>query len=163
MRKLAVLMLLAAACGSDDECGEPSYGGAATDEAWHSMVDGKARAMAGNAMAPSFTAPAAGTSVPASGAAPRLTWTSPIARKVAPHLPPVTDDIYLVEVTAPGRKCPVSMLTTQLEWALSADDWATLKGSPGEMSASIWSAYLIENRITEGPFTPAAPLTFKVE
>jgi hypothetical protein len=30
------------------------------------------------------------------------------------HLPPYTGDIYLVQVTVPGRECPVQVLTSEL-------------------------------------------------
>jgi hypothetical protein len=159
---LGVLCFGVAACGGDDDpCGEPAYGGGGTDEAWRVMVDGEPRAMAGHAMAPVFTAPAAGAMMPAAGAAPRVAWTSPLARK--PHLPPVTDDVYLVRIAVPGRTCPVMLLTTQLEWQLTDAQWGVLRAAPGDMSVSIVSAYLDENRITEGPFAPAAPLVFQVE
>jgi hypothetical protein len=162
------LLLLAlwvpAACGGDDDPCEPAYGGAATDEAWRAIVDGESRIVVGDPMAPVFTAPDPGARVAAGGVPPRITWTSPIAHKRArPHLPPVTDDVYLLGITVPGRVCPLSMLTTGLDWQLTASQWAELTAAGGQMSVRIVSAYLSENRITEGPFSPAGPLLFTVE
>ena len=163
----AILLLLVAACGSDDPCGEPRYGGAATDEAWRTMLDGRARVTAGGPDAPAFASPSEGQVLAKTGAAPRLSWTSPLARKPQavrpPHLPPVTDDVYLVEIRVPGDSCPIDLLTTELEWQLADDEWTRLKAATGTVTVDLIGAYLVENRITEGPFSPAAPLSLRVE
>jgi hypothetical protein len=169
MRRSAVAFLFfAAACGAGDPCGEPKYAGNGTDEAWRTMVDARARVTAGGAQAPSFTTPAEGQVLAKAGGPPRIAWSSPLARKPAgvraPHLPPVTDDVYLVEITVPGQECPVDLLTTNLEWQLSDAEWAVVAAAaPGSVSVHLIGAYLLENRITEGPFSPAAPLTLRVE
>jgi hypothetical protein len=78
------------------------------------------------------------------------------------HLPPVTGDIYLLEIDVPGRTCPVAALTTADLTVTFADDaWDAIAAGGGERTARLMSAYLVDNRITEGPFV-AAPLSFSV-
>jgi len=78
------------------------------------------------------------------------------------HLPPFTGDIYWVEVSTPGAKCPVAqVLTSDLSWQLDATTWAKLARSGQSFSVQVTSAYLQENRVTEGPYTLATPRTFR--
>lgn len=78
------------------------------------------------------------------------------------HLPPVTGDIYDLKLSIPGRTCPIEILTTELDYPLSASQWAALGASgAGTITLEITSAFLRENRITEGPYRPA-PRTFQV-
>ncbi|HLM45296.1 MAG TPA: hypothetical protein VK458_15600 [Myxococcaceae bacterium] len=78
------------------------------------------------------------------------------------HLPPFTGDIYWVEVSTPGSKCPVAqVLTSDLSWQLDATTWAELARSGQSFSVQVTSAYLQENRVTEGPYTLATPRTFR--
>lgn len=79
------------------------------------------------------------------------------------HLPPVTGDVYYVELRISGRECAVRAFTTEQSWTPDAQDWATLKANVGvPIELVITSAYLSENRVTEGPFRPATALTFEV-
>lgn len=192
----AALLALAPACDNDepeaDECGEPLYGGDATDEAWRSLVDAKDKATA-SAEAVTLESPTEGQAYIGTDAPPTWRWTSPIASltpgaapltpspQVRPrdegrsvlawlgnlilpsaeaHLPPFTGDIYWVQVTVPGRTCPVEMLTSNLEWQLDAATWDTLRGAIGQdLSIQVTSAYLVENRLREGPYKLATPRT----
>ena len=55
-------------------------------------------------------------------------------------------------------------MTTELEWQLNADEWTAVKAAaPETVTVNVISAYLIENRITEGPFSPTTPLSLRVE
>lgn len=166
MRWLTVVVLFCACGANDDPCGEPQYGGKATDEAWRTMVDGEAHVTAGDPQAVTITAPTEGQAV-SGGAGPLLlSWTSPLAAKplaLLPHLAPVTGDIYLVSITVPGRSCPLERLTTDRSWQLESGDWDTMRSaSGGTLSVQITSAYLTENRITEGPYRPAAARKFTI-
>ena len=173
-------------CGDDDpsECPEPAYGGDATDEAWRTMVDGDDRAIVGDEHAPALTEPAEAAEVSAAGTSLRIVWASPIARarrvprgprRAVPapawpaglgsllegtawaHLPPVTGDIYWLRLTVPGRVCPLEAVTTQLEWVVSGDAWQDVRAAVGQtVTIDLTSAYLNENRITEGPYRPSA-------
>ncbi|QSQ22103.1 hypothetical protein JY651_44375 [Pyxidicoccus parkwayensis] len=192
----AALLALTPACDKDDEpeadeCGEPLYGGDATDEAWRAMVDAKSRATA-SAQSVTLESPTEGQQYVTTEAAPTWSWTSPIASLVPgsepagpaspvrahkgrsvlawlgnlilpsaeAHLPPFTGDLYWVEVTVPGRKCPVAMLTNNLEWQLDAATWDTLRGAVDkDLSIQVTSAYLVENRLREGPYKLATPRT----
>lgn len=79
------------------------------------------------------------------------------------HLPPVTGDLYLVQVQVPGRECPVEVLTSELEWQLDEGTWATLREAAGkDLTLQVTSAYLVQNRITEGPYRLDAPRAFRV-
>ncbi len=78
------------------------------------------------------------------------------------HLPPVTGDIYLLEVDVPGRTCPVAALTTaELSVSFATSDWEIIAAGGGDRTARLLSAYLVDNRVTEGPFV-AAPLPFTI-
>jgi hypothetical protein len=178
--------------GCEQDCAalEPAYAGAASDEAWRVMLDARADADSG-ADAATFTVPAADDPLPANTEA-TFSWTSPLkladARPVAPqllqprrrhtplferlatvvfpvahaHLPPITSDIYLLEVDVPGRTCPVSALTTELSFTFPSSDWEAIVAATSPPTARLLSAFLTENRVTEGAFV-AEPVTFTVE
>lgn len=74
----ASALLLTSACGKDaTECGEPLYGGNATDEAWMTMVDAQKRAVSAE-RAVALASPAPGERYAADAPPPRWTWTSPL-------------------------------------------------------------------------------------
>lgn len=78
------------------------------------------------------------------------------------HLPPYTGDIYWVQVTVPGRQCPVEVLTSELEWQLDAATWSTLgEVRDQDLSVQVTSAYLQNTQVTEGPFRPESPRLFR--
>lgn len=78
------------------------------------------------------------------------------------HLPPYTGDLYWVKVYAPGRECPIAqVLTSELQWQLDGGSWQTLKDSPDNaLTVQVVSAYLVQNRITEGPYSLGTPVPF---
>jgi hypothetical protein len=190
----SALLLLGSACGKDEgpECGEPLYGGSATDEAWMTMVDAQKKA-ADSSKAVTVTAPAEGEVHPANTPPPRISWTSPLSASLErntpgrlalasprssrgplawigelliptahAHLPPFTGDIYLVQVTVPGRECPVQVLTSELSWQIDEASWATMAEAKAQaLSVQITSAYLQDNRLKEGPYRMATPRTFR--
>lgn len=169
-------------CGGDDDpsCGEPTYFGDASDEVWRTMVDADHHAVDGDPSAPALVEPDDGAEVSAADDGLRISWTSPIAalgptrRRSAPglhdpswleavgalvegtawaHLPPVTGDVYWVRLTIPGRACAVEAMTTDLEWTVAGADWDAVKAAKGQtVQIDLTSAYLNENRITEGPY-----------
>ncbi|MHA7627503.1 hypothetical protein [Corallococcus sp. M7] len=86
-------------------------------------------------------------------------WVLPTAEA---HLPPYTGDIYWVKVQVAGRECPIAqVLTSELQWQLDDGSWQTVKDAAGkELSVQVVSAYLVQNRITEGPYSLGAPVGF---
>ncbi|MBN1208895.1 MAG: hypothetical protein JXB05_28815 [Myxococcaceae bacterium] len=190
----SALLLLTSACGKEEEpkCGEPLYGGSATDEAWRTMVDAQKKPL-DSSLAVTLMSPAEGETFAASATPPAFSWTSPLraslerdtpsrlARASArpsrgplawlgellvptaeAHLPPYTGDIYLVQVTVPGRECPIEVLTSELSWQVDAASWATMGEAAGqELSLQVTSAYLQDNRLKEGPYRLATPRTFR--
>jgi hypothetical protein len=191
----SVLLLLTSACGKDEEtpkCGEPLYGGSATDEAWMTMVDAQGKPM-DSSRAVTVMTPAEGEAIAASAMPPRISWTSPLRASLErdtsgrlarafprpsrgplawlgellvptaeAHLPPYTGDIYLVQLTVPGRECPLEVLTSELSWQMDAASWNTVAGANGQdLSLQITSAYLQENRLKEGPYRLETPHTFR--
>lgn len=193
-----VLLPWLAGCGGDgdgDGCRQVIEGGHATEGAWNTMVDGDEDAMVGDPSAPDITSPTEGQVLSADDAAPRFTWTSPIAslgpgsprttlarsgmtRVAGPtlleslvslfegtawaHEHPVTGAVYYLQITVPGSDCEIRVITTELEWQVDDESWATMKGASGDISVQITSAYMQETRISEGPYRPAAPRTFRV-
>lgn len=78
------------------------------------------------------------------------------------HLPPYTGDLYWVKVYATGRQCPLAqLLTSELQWQLDDGSWRTLRDSAGAaFTVQVTSAYLVQNRITEGPYTMGSTVPF---
>jgi len=58
--------------------------------------------------------------------------------------------------------CEVRILTTQTQYIVSDTAWTALKAATGAIQLSITSAYVRENRITEGPYKPSSARTFSV-
>ncbi len=81
------------------------------------------------------------------------------------HLPPITGDVYFVELSVAGLDCPVARgLTTDESWTLSAAEWEAVKAHVGvPIQMDVTSAYLTENRVTEGPYRPTASTVFELE
>ncbi|WP_254380198.1 hypothetical protein [Corallococcus exiguus] len=92
-----------------------------------------------------------------------LAWLGNLVLPTAEaHLPPYTGDLYWVKVHVAGRECPiVQVLTSELQWQLDDGSWQTVKDSAGKaLSVQVVSAYLVQNRITEGPYTLGTPVPF---
>ncbi|WNG40904.1 hypothetical protein F0U61_49835 [Archangium violaceum] len=192
---VAALALVTSACGKDPvECPEPLYGGGATDEAWHAMVDVKTKPI-DSSRAVTLLSPSEGEVYAADAAPPTWQWTpleaslsrphaqGALAFQAAPrpsrsftawlgellvptahaHLPPYTGDLYWVEISTPGAECPVAqVLTSELSWQLDANTWAELGKHAGkDLSVQVMSAYLVQNRVTEGPYRLATPRKFR--
>ena len=177
---LPSVAFVVAACGP--KCPEPQYEGRASDEAWLTMIDAEARATADDMKAPVLQL-TEGMQLPASPV-PTFRWTSTLASstpsfgprtpKPSPwwrglliseahaHLPPVTGVIYWFKIAVPGEKCPVELLSTRTEWTPTEEIWTKLRSGRGARSITAQSAYLTENRITEGPFKTPAAVTFTV-
>jgi hypothetical protein len=94
-----------------------------------------------------------------------LSWVGELLVPTAhAHLPPYTGELYLVEVSIPGRTCPVQVLTSELAWQLDTASWDTLRDAAGNaLTVQVTSAYMEQNRVTEGPYRMAAPRTIRME
>ncbi len=180
----ALGLALLTGCDGKDPCGDPTFAGKASDEAWMALVDAEGRTKIDDAQAVTITAPEEGGTF--SAALPlKIKWTSPLSASRTPpsgrgtentvrqrgvlarlsalfiseawaHLPPVTGPIYSLKFTVPGRSCPVRALTTD-------EAWTTLKsGGSQELTLEISDAYLRENRISEGPFRPSTARKFTI-
>ncbi|NVJ18042.1 MULTISPECIES: hypothetical protein [unclassified Myxococcus] len=188
----AALLVLGTACdGGEDAppveaCGEPLYSGDATDEAWRTFVDAQGRPT-DSSMAVTLESPLPGQTYAMDAAPPTWRWTSPLASRLpshAPrtprsmlawlgnlllpsaqaHLPPVTGDFYWVQVTVPGRRCPVELLTSDMAWQLDAATWDALRAASGQdLRVQVTSAYLVQNRLREGPYRLESPRTIRME
>ncbi|MFO0749733.1 MAG: hypothetical protein U1F43_29295 [Myxococcota bacterium] len=169
-------LALVSACSDEAEpdpngdCPEPAYGGKASDEAWRAILDALPTAEVGSPHAVTLTSPTEGAVLSADGGPPTFAWTSPIALDIAPsgrvprHLPPITDDIYYVQIGVAGEDCAIEALTTELGWTPDAAAWAKLQAAAGKaLTLTVTSAYLQENVVAEGPYQLAAPLHFSLE
>ena len=180
------LALTLSACApetsSEPECAEPLYAGKATDEAWRAMVDARKKPQ-DSSRAVTLVSPSEGEVYPADATPPVWQWSSLSASVTRPsstrylaawlgellvpsahaHLPPYTGDLYWVEVSTPGGKCPVvQVLTSEVSWQLDATSWAELGKHAGkDLTVQVTSAYLVQNRVTEGPYSLATPRTFR--
>ncbi|MDY7229863.1 hypothetical protein [Hyalangium rubrum] len=162
------VLLLATACGKDEEsqCGEPLYGGSASDETWMTMTDALKKEM-DSSKAVTVTSPAEWEAFAADAPPPLFSWTSPLRASLErdtqsryaqarprvsrgvlawlgellvptaeAHLPPYTGDIYLVEVGVANRQCPLQVLTTELSWQVDEASWR-LMGEGGGQDLSL--------------------------
>lgn len=186
-----VVVFSSAGAGCVDDCNavEPAYAGAATDEVWRVMLD--ARANAEESTDVEVVVPAAGDEVKQGDDPPAFAWDSTLVAAVElprfpdarahrrrargllddvsallfpaalAHQPPITSDVYFLEIDVPGRTCPVAALTTLESMIFADDDWDVVTSAPGERTLHLLSAFVTENRVTEGPFT-APPVTFSV-
>jgi hypothetical protein len=92
------------------------------------------------------------------------TWLGELLLPTAhAHLPPYTGELYWVEISAPDSKCPVAqVLTSKLSWQFDANTWAGLgKHADKDLTVQVTSAYLVQNRVTEGPYQLATPRIFR--
>lgn len=186
----AALLMLGTACDGGEApppveaCGEPRYGGEATDEAWRTFVDAQGRPD-DSSQAVTLESPIPGQTYASNAAPPTWRWTSPLASRhpsretpramlawlgnlllpsAQAHLPPVTGDFYWVQVTVPGRRCPVELLTSNMEWQLDAETWDVLRAASGhDLRVQVTSAYLVQNRLREGPYRLESPRTIRME
>lgn len=178
--------LLLTACSGGSPCPEPLYDGKASDEAWRTMLDGESRATKNDAKVVTFSLPTEGMQLPNAMPA-TFKWTTPLTASLTPapagpsrrasmlsrlgelvyssawaHLPPVTGPLHLIRITGvPNRTCPVEVVTTKTEWTPSAETWTLLKGG-ATLKMDVFSAYLQENRIAEGPYHFTNLQTFSV-
>ena len=99
--------------------------------------------------APSTLAPAP--------SAPTPGWFESIAHLVigtaSAHLPPVTGAMYLLQWPAAldEQTCPARTITSDLTLPIDAAQWAQMK-DVGALTLTMTSAYLVEGRVTEGPY-----------
>ncbi|WP_257452016.1 hypothetical protein [Archangium lipolyticum] len=185
---ITALALTLSACDpetSESECGEPLYAGKATDEAWRAMVDARKKPR-DSSRAVTLHSPTEGEVYSADATPPVWQWSSLSASLFRPqppraprslaswlgellvpsahaHLPPYTGDLYWVEVSTPGGKCPVvQVLTSEVSWQLDANSWAELGKNAGkDLTVQVTSAHLLQNTVTEGPYSLATPRTFR--
>lgn len=171
-------------CGGKT-CPEPYYDGVAHDEALRAMVDAASRAVADELKAAKFSFPTDGEKLNAAGAAPTFTWTSTLVASGArpspqrrsslarigewlypsawAHGPPVTGQAHYLRITVPNRMCPLEVITTKTTWIPSDAAWNELKTfTSGTLTLDAFSAYLTNNRITEGPYRLSKPLSITV-
>ena len=186
---LAALVLATGACGGKTpdapiSCAEPDYAGKATDEAWRALVDVNGKPLDSSG-AVYLTAPTDGQEYTVGSAPPTWTWAEPVSSLAPPaapraasrsflselgewllpsaraHLPPYTGVIYWVEVFPPGGTCPVAqVLTSELTWQPDPATWNALgQRSEKSFTVQVTRAYLLENRVTEGPYRLDPPPT----
>jgi hypothetical protein len=168
---LLPLLALSACSPAVDPCGDPFYGTGATDEAWQAMVDADGRAVVDDSKS------AAITQTPTE-ANRTIKWTTPLTAKVLrspsrgvlatlrswvisdayAHLPPITGPVHVLKIRVSGETCPIRVVTTQTEWPVKDEAWPKIKDhSP---CAEITSAYLNQNRVSEGPYKQREPTCF---
>ena len=191
MKSLLALVCAAVLAGCGGKCPPPYYDGAGSDEAWRTMQDGEAHARADDANAVHLFFPTEAVVISATGTPPTFNWTTPLtaSRETLPrgdaiasresswsssvggwiygsawaHLPPITGPTHFLRITVPRQTCPLEVLTTRTEWTPNEAAWAALKTfTTGTLTFDVFSAYLQENRITEGPYHFTRPLSFTV-
>jgi hypothetical protein len=190
MKTLLLSTLLLAACsGKTTALREPDeYVGCASDEHWRTFDDQEPHATVADATGPAFTAPTAGATLP-SATKPIFVWnqdpndpgmvplgdvphSGPGCNSCCPewntgaltvmHLPPISGDVYDLQVTTDGSVSH-RVITTLQEWTPTDDVWSSWKGKT--VSLKIYRMTLINNDVRPGaggPFVATRPFTFTV-
>lgn len=78
------------------------------------------------------------------------------------HLPPVSGNIFLLELSLPGSDAPIRILTTELSWTPDPTSWSRMRSAGGPISARLYNAYLRDNILEEGPYTRGDTVSFSV-
>jgi hypothetical protein len=160
--------------GGVDAGPEPVYDGDATDEAWRAMLDARASTSDDNSRGSTVTSPAEGAVLDANTPA-TFSWSTPLAAADPPWLPiqlgsnayahgdPVTGDIhFLFFRNANGDVLQVP--TTEGTWTADTDRWTTLKaGATDGLTLDVVSAYMIQSRVSEGPYTVPGVRSFRID
>ena len=167
-------------CGDDHANSEVVFDGTASDEAYVRVSERIASAMVSMTSAAQMTAPMNGASVPSSQR-PTFSWSLPNARGVpapggAPqkhaaisfavqealaHGPPTTGDVFLLEISTSASNT-VKVFTKQTSWQIDDANWSKLKAGGSAATIKIYNAFVNNNVIEEGPFTPPSPTTFTI-
>jgi|CXWL01.1.fsa_nt_gi hypothetical protein len=188
MRSLLIITALCAA-GCGPKCPQPFYDGEATDEVWAVLADAKGRANLDDAKAAQIKTPMRGATVSVAGAKPAFGWTSSLSaqRENAPvgfgarsahagvgaglaswltqtvwgHQAPITGTVHWLRFNA-DKSCPLAEVVTTLNsWTPNDTAWAQFKTASGQSpTIEAISAYVTDNRITEGPFKPTIAVSF---
>jgi hypothetical protein len=183
-RLLLFLVVLAALqlvrCGSDDggaggtgtQLPDVVYDGGASDEAWEVLYPRLVSATEKQTLqlvTPTGTVEASPPPLftwgaQASRSAPHVpgsAWPLPLGPAVAvAHEPPVTGTVVLLEITGAST---LRVFTDQGSWTPGEQDWQTITGGTArEISVRLYSAYLNENVVTEGPFVSPEVAKFQV-
>jgi hypothetical protein len=182
---LLLASICVAGCGSPATL-EPEYTGCGTDENWRTFDDQeKSAPMISDTTAPNITSPAAGATVPV--AQVKLTWQQDPNDVGAPagdvpymdgtpgcmmccpqftigglqtlHLPPISGDVYDVQISVGGTLVH-RVITTLQEWAPLTRDYATFAGK--KLSIKIWRMAVLRNDVKQGPYVGTQPFTFSV-
>ncbi len=68
------------------------------------------------------------------------------------HLPPVSGDVYRLIFTIPGDAAPLRIFTTDPSYTPAGSAFTKLAATTGPISLELVRAYLMDNRVMEGPF-----------
>lgn len=176
---LVILAVQLVRCGDDlpdhgAELPEVIYDGGASDEAlevvWPKLASAPVAAEL-QLTAPQGTIPAgpppafawsAHASLVPEPRVPGSAWPLPFGPAVAQaHLPPVTGTVVLLEIQGATM---VRVFTDRSSWTPAQADWDRITGGAArEITVRLYSAYLNENVLEEGPFRSASDAKFQVE
>jgi hypothetical protein len=160
---LALALLLAPACGGDDDDeidADLTLLDDASDEAFLTIRDlvDRGELTTDDDLAAHLTFPADGDAL-AAGTAPTFTWEH--AGSTLRH-GRTTGDFVWLSISCPGLAQPVDLVAIETEeWTVDADHWAAISGA-GECSVAVVSAYLDREVVTDGPYAPSTTPRFTV-
>lgn len=187
MRVLLALMFFLTGCGSaGTRQREPDeYTGCATDEHWRTFDDQAPQNKVSDTMAPEFTSPHQGATVPASTKV-LLAWKQDPQDPGTPdgdvpyrqgpgcdhccpqfnlgalttlHLPAISGNVYDLQFSVSGILVHRALTTLQ-EWTPPDALWASWRGKT--VAVKIVRMTLFLNDLRQGPYTPGMPLSFSV-
>jgi len=180
-----MLVLLLSGCGGASPFRDPDeFTGCGSDENWRTFDDQEPTAMVSDAMSPVFTSPSSGATLTAK---PVFAWNQDpntvgakdgdvpymdgvggctmccpefnIGALSTLHLPPISGDVYDLQLTVDG-KVVYRVITTLQEWTPPDATWTAWKGKT--VSLQIWRMTVLRNDPKQGPYTPSTKLTFTV-
>jgi hypothetical protein len=198
---LPLLLVSTAGCGSGNgmcasaapgQTREPDeYTGCGSDEHWITFDDqeGSGQVMVDDQMAPVFSSPQAGATIPYA-AKPVFAWsqdpinpgnttgpgagdvtymTGPGCNNCCPefnigalttlHLPAISGDLYDLQFLV-GGGVSHRVITTLQEWTPPASTWSCWRGQ--SVGLKIVRMTVLSNSVKAGPFTPSHPFAFSV-
>ena len=161
---LSVALSAMVGCGDDAATVDAILVNDASDEVFATLEDEEAQGglMSDPTRAATIVAPTTGTSL-TKGTPPTFTWALPASTRTPRH-GVANGTFFWLQFTGAGISDKVDVLAVGvMSWTPSADDWARIAVSPGNLSVRLVTAVVADALVVEGPWeadaSPSYPVT----